>query len=105
MTKKQKLSHSVKGLVKMADNVITFTNGKTKATENSANFSTKMCDHPDCNMFKTSTHTSSKCWRQHLDLCPEDKKTKFNIRKNNYLKGQGRSAKRNDNSQESEDEK
>ena len=32
-TKKQKLSHSVKGLVKMADNVITFTNEKGKATK------------------------------------------------------------------------
>ena len=81
MSKKQKLSHSVKGLVKMADNVITFTNDKTKATENSANFSTKMRDHPDCNKFKTATHTSSKCWRQHPDLCPEDRKSKFNIRK------------------------
>ena len=46
-TKKQKISHSVQGLVKMADNVITFTNDKVKATENSANFSTKMCDHHD----------------------------------------------------------
>ena len=61
-TKKKKLSHSVKGLVKMADNVITFTNDKSKATEHSANFSTKMCDHPDCNKFKIATHTSSKCW-------------------------------------------
>jgi hypothetical protein len=66
----------VKGLVKMADNANTFTNDKVKATENSANFSTKM--YPDCNKFKTATHTSY----QHLDLCPEDKKTKFNIRKN-----------------------
>jgi hypothetical protein len=39
-TKKQKLSHSVKGLVKMADNVITFTNDKVKAAENAANFTT-----------------------------------------------------------------
>ena len=31
--KKQKLSHSIKGLVKMADNVITFTNEIVKATE------------------------------------------------------------------------
>ena len=65
LTKKQKTSHSVKGLVKMADNVITFTKDKVKATENSAIFSTKMRDHPDCNKFKTATHTSSKCWRQH----------------------------------------
>jgi hypothetical protein len=60
-TKKQKSSHSVKGLVKMADNVITFTNDKSKATEHSVNFSTEMCDHPDCNKLKTATHTSSKC--------------------------------------------
>ena len=57
LTKKQKLSHSVKGLVKMADNVITFTNDKVKATENSANFTTKMCDHLECYKFKTATHT------------------------------------------------
>ena len=56
LTKKQKLSHSVKGLVKMADNVITFTNDKVK--------SIKMCDHPDCNKIKTATHTSSKCLGQ-----------------------------------------
>ena len=104
LTKKQKTSHSVKGLVKMADNVITFTNDKVKATENSAKL-TKMCDHPDCNKFKTATHTSSKCWRQHPDLCPEDKKTKFSIRGNNYLKVQRKNAKRNDNSQDSKDEK
>jgi hypothetical protein len=42
LTKTQKISHSVKGLVKMADNAITFTNVKVKATENSANFSTKI---------------------------------------------------------------
>jgi hypothetical protein len=76
----------------MADNVITFTNDKVKATENSANFSTKMCDHPDCKKFKTATHTSSKCWRQHPELCPDDKKNKFNIRENNYLKGQRKPA-------------
>ena len=76
----------------MADNVITFTNDKVKATENSANFSTKMCDHPDCNKFKTATHTSSKCWRQHPDLCPDDKKSKFN-------------AKGSENSKDSEDDK
>ena len=34
LTQKQKISHSVKGLVKMADNVITFTNVKAKATKN-----------------------------------------------------------------------
>ena len=32
LSKKQKLSHSVKGLVEMADNVITFKNDKSKAT-------------------------------------------------------------------------
>ena len=89
----------------MADNVITFTNDKSKATENSANFSTKMCDHPDCNKFMTATHTSSKCWRQHPDLCPEDRMSKFNIRKNNYLKGQSKNAKSNDNSKDSKDDK
>ena len=98
LTKKQKTSHSVKGLVKMADNVITFTNDKSKATENSANFSTKMCDLPDCNKFKTATHTSSKCWRQHPELCPEENKTNFNVRNNNYLKGQRKNAKSNENS-------
>ena len=105
LTKKQKTSHSVKGLVKMADNVITFTNDKSKATENSANFSTKMCDHPDCNKFKTVTHTSSKCWRQHPDLCPEDIKSKFNLRQNNYLKRQRKHAKGNENSKDSKDDK
>ena len=89
----------------MTDNVITFTNDKPKASEKSVNFSTKMCDHPDCNKFKTATHTSSKCWRQHPDLCPEDKKTKFNIRKNNYLKAQRKNGKTNDKSQDSKDEK
>ena len=68
-------------------------------------FSTKMCDHPDCNKFKTATHTSSKCWRQHPDLCPYDKKSKFNIRKNNYLKGQRKNAKGNENSKDSKDDK
>ena len=89
----------------MADNVITLTNDKAKATENSANFTTKMCDYPECNKFKTATHTSSKCWRQHPELCPEDKKSKFNIRKNNYLKGQRKNNKANENSQESRDDK
>ena len=89
----------------MADNVITFTNDKVKATENSAIFSTKMRDHPDCNKFKTATHTSSKCWRQHQDLCPDDKKSKFNIRKNNYLKEQRKHAKGNENSKDSKDDK
>ena len=89
----------------MADNVITFTNDKVKATENSANLSTKMCDHPDCNKFKTATHTTSKCWRQHPDLCPDDKKSKINIRKNNYLKGQRKHAKGNENSKDSKDDK
>ena len=59
LTKKQKISHSVIGLVKMVDNVITFTNDKAKATENSAKFTAKMCDHPECNKVKTATHTSS----------------------------------------------
>ena len=67
-TKKKKLSHSVKG---------TFSN-----------FTTKMCDNPECNKFKTATHTSSKCWCQHPELCPDDKKSKFNVRKNNYLRDQ-----------------
>ena len=89
----------------MADNVITFTNDKAKATENSANFTTKMCDYPECNKFKTATHTKSKCWRQHPELCPEDKKSKFNIRKNNYLKGQRKNNKASENSQESRDDK
>jgi ABC-type molybdate transport system ATPase subunit len=44
-TKKQNLSHLVKELVKMTDNVITITNDKVNATENSVNFSTKMFDH------------------------------------------------------------
>ena len=104
-TKKQKLSHSVKGLVKMADNVITFTNEKGKATENSANFTTKMCDNPECNKFKTATDTSSKCWRQHPELCPDDKKSKFNVRKNNYLRGQRKNGKSEENSQERKDDK
>ena len=82
----------------MADNVITFTNDKAKATENSANFTTKMCDYPECNKFKTATHTSSKCWRQHTELCPDDKKFKFNVRKNNYLKEQRKNTKDNKNS-------
>ena len=89
-TKKQKLSHSVKGLVKMADNVIVFTNDKVKATEYSANFTTKMRDYPECNKFKTATHTSSKSRRQHPELFPEDKKSKFNVRMNNYLKNKGK---------------
>jgi hypothetical protein len=63
LIKKQKLNHSVKGFEKMADNVITFTNDKCKATENSANLTTKFCDHPDCNKLNTATHTNSKCWR------------------------------------------
>ena len=105
LTKKQKISHSVKGLVKMADNVITFTNDKSKATENSANFTTKMCDYPECNKFKTANHTSSKCWRQHPELCPEDKKSKFNVRKNNYLKGQRKNNKTNKKSSQISKEK
>ena len=90
LSKRQKLSHSDKGLVKMADNVITFTIEKSKATEHSAIFSTQMCDHPDCNKFKTATHTSSKCWRHHPDLCPEDRKSKYNIRKIIISKNRGR---------------
>ena len=105
LTKKQKLSHSVKGLVKMADNVINFTNDKAKATEHTANYTTKMCEHPECNKFRTATHTSSKSWRQNSELCPENKKVKFNIRKNNYLKGQRKYGKDNENYQESRDNK
>jgi hypothetical protein len=71
----------------MADNVINFTNDKIKATDNSANFTTEMCDHPESNKFKIVKHTNSKCWRQHPDLCPEDKKSKLNIRENNYPRG------------------
>jgi hypothetical protein len=104
-TKKQKTSHSVKGLVKMADNVINFTNEKVKATENTANYTTKMCEYPECNKFRMATHTSSKCWRQHPELCPDDKKSKFNNRKNNYLRGQRKFTKTNENSQESRDNK
>ena len=36
---------------------------------------------------------------------PEDKKSKFNVRKNNYLKGQRKNAKSEDNSQEQKDDK
>ena len=89
----------------MADNVITFSNEKGKATDNSANFTTKMCDNPECNKFKTATHTSSKCWRQHPELCPDDKKSKFNVRKNNYLRGQRKFGKSEENSQERKDDK
>jgi hypothetical protein len=85
----------------MADNVITITNDKSKATEHSANFSTIMCDHSDCYKFQTATHTNFKCWRQHPDLCLENRKSKFNIRNNNYLKKQRKNAKRNENSQNS----
>ena len=103
--KKQKLSHSVIGLVKMTDNVITFTNEKGKSTENSANFTARMYDNPECNKFKTATHTSSKCWRQHPELCPDDKKSKFNVRKNIYLRGQRKNRKSEENSQERKDDK
>jgi hypothetical protein len=89
----------------MADNVITFTNDKVKATENSANFTTKMCDYPDCNNFKMATHTSSKCWRQHPELCSEDEKPKSNVRKNNYLTEQRTNSMSDDNSQERKDDK
>ena len=72
-TKKQKISHSVKGLVKMADNVINYSIDKAKATEHTANYTTKMCDFPECNKFRTATHTSSKCWRQN----PEEQEIKI----------------------------
>ena len=73
--------------------------------QNSANFTTKMCDNPECNKFKTLTHTSSKCWRQHPKLCPDDKKAKFNVRKNNYFRGQRKIGKSEENSQERKDDK
>ena len=91
MHKKQKLTHSVEGLTKMANNVISYENNTTKATETTANFSTKMCDHPECNKLKTASHTSTKCWRKHPDLCPEHLRDKFGKRKNNYLKGHRKS--------------
>ena len=94
-TKKQKISHSVKGLVKMADNVINYSNDKAKATEHTANYTTKICDFPECNKFRTATHTSCKCWRQNPELCPDNKKIKFNNRKNNYLRGQRKFTKTN----------
>jgi hypothetical protein len=81
--KKQKLTHSVEGLTKMANNVINYENNTTKATETSANFSTKMCDHSECNKLKTASHTSSKCWRKHPDQCPKHLRDKFGKRKNN----------------------
>ena len=80
-TKKQKLSHSVKRPVKMADNVINFSNEKTKATEQTANYTSKMCELPECNKFRTATHKSSKCWRQNPELCPDDKKKNLIIGK------------------------
>ena len=89
----------------MADNVINFTNEKAKATDNTANYTTKMCENPECNKFRTATHTSSKCWRQNPELSPDNKKLKFNNRKNNYLRGQRKFTKTNENSQESRDNK
>ena len=64
-----------------------------------------VCDNPDCNKFKTATHTSSKCWRQHPELCPDDKKSKFNVRKNNYLRDQRKHGKSEENSHERKDDK
>ena len=89
----------------MADKVINFTNDKAKATENTVSYTTKMCEHPECNKFRMATHTSSKCWRQNPELCLENKKVKFNVRKNNYLKGQRKFGKDNENSQENRDNK
>ena len=89
----------------LADNVINFSNDKAKATENTANFITKMFEHPECNKFRTATHTSSKCWRQNPELFPENKKLKSNNRKNNYLKGQRKFTNTNKNPQESRDNK
>jgi hypothetical protein len=85
--KKQKLTHSVEGLTKMANNTISYENNTIKATETSEKFSTKMCDHPECNKLKTASHTSSKCWRKHPYLCPEHPREKFGKRRNNYLQG------------------
>ena len=70
----------------MANNVISYENNTTKAIEASANYVTKMCDHPECNKLKTASHTSSKCWRKHPDLCPEHLRDKFGKRRNNYLR-------------------
>jgi hypothetical protein len=88
----------------MADNVITLMNDKMKATENAANFTTRMRENPEYNKFKTATHISSKCWRQHPELCPEDRKSKFNVRKNNYLRGQRKNTKSEKNTQERKNE-
>jgi hypothetical protein len=95
--KKQKLTHSVEGLTMMANNVISYENSTTKAIETSANYSTKMCNHPECNKLKTASHTSSKCWRKHRDLCPEHLRSKFGKRKNNYFRGHRKSKEGQEN--------
>jgi hypothetical protein len=56
-----------------------------------------MCDHPKWNKLKTASHTSSKCWRKHADLCPEHLRDKFGKRKNNYLKGNRKSKEGQEN--------
>jgi hypothetical protein len=59
---------------------------------------------PKCAIILTGT--SSRLPRTRApDLLPEDRKSKFNIRKNNYLKGQRKNVKHNDNSWDSKDEK
>ena len=87
----------MEGLIKMSNNVINYESNTTKAMETSANFSTKMCDHPECNKLKTASHTSSKCWRKHPDLCPEHLREKFGKMRNNYLRGHRKSKEGQEN--------
>jgi hypothetical protein len=95
--KKLKLTHSVEGLIKKAKNVISYENNTTKATETSANFSTKKCDHPECIKLKTASHTSSKCWKKYSDLCSKNLREKFGKKKNNYLRGHRKSKEGQEN--------